>query len=113
MPTFNDSNAGNLARLGYQVAGEYETVAASQAAQTLGATGAAGDYLSHVILQPTTTAPGTCTILDNAAVVFTFTTTTLADLKPIIIPVNAISVSGAWKIATGANVTATAFGNFT
>ena len=30
-------------------AGEYETVAASQTAQTIGATGAAGDYLSHVM----------------------------------------------------------------
>ena len=46
MPTFNDSNAGNLARLGYQVAGEYETVAASQTAQALGATGSA-NFLSR------------------------------------------------------------------
>jgi len=92
---------------------EYETVAASQTAQVIGATGAAGDFLSHVILQPTTTGAGTCTILDNATVIFTFTTGTLADLRPITIPVNAFSVSGAWKITTGANVTATAFGDFT
>ena len=112
MPTFNDSNAGNLARLGYQVAGEYETVAASQTAQALGATGAAGDYLSHVVLQPTTTAPGTCIIYDNATEILRFTTTTLTDLRPIVLPVNAVSVSGAWKVTTGANITATAFGNF-
>lgn len=92
---------------------EYETVAASQTAQALGATGATGDFLSHVILQPTTTGAGTMTILDNATVIFTFTTGTLSDLRPIIIPVNAISVSGAWKITTGANETATAFGDFT
>ncbi len=92
---------------------KYETVAASQTAQALGATGATGDFLSHVILQPVTTAAGTCTILDNATVIYTFTTGTLADLRPIIVPVNAFSVSGAWKITTGANVTATGFGDFT
>ena len=92
---------------------DYETVAASQTAQVLGATGATGDYLSHVVLQPTTTAAGTMTILDNATVIFTFTTGTLSDLRPITIPINATSVSGAWKITTGANETATAFGDFT
>jgi hypothetical protein len=92
---------------------EYETVAASQTAQALGATGAAGDYLSHVIFQPTTTSPGTCTILDNATVIFTLTTGTLLDLRPIVVPVGLISVSGAWKITTGANITATGIGDFT
>ena len=92
---------------------EYETVAASQTAQALGATGAAGDYLSHVIFQPTTTAAGTSTILDNATVIYTFTTGTLADLRPITVPVGAFSVSGAWKITTGSAITATAFGDFT
>jgi len=91
----------------------YETVAASQTAQVLGTTGKAGDFLSHVILQPTTTAAGTCTILDSAAVILTFTTGTLSDLRPIVLPFNASSVNGAWKITTGANVTATAFGDFT
>lgn len=91
----------------------YETVAASQTAQVLGGAGATGDYLSHVILQPVTTAAGTMTILDNATVIFTFTTGTLADLRPVTIPINAYSVSGAWKITTGANETATAFGVFT
>lgn len=92
---------------------EYETVAASQTAQAMGATGATGDYLSHVVIQPLTTAAGTTTILDNATVIYTFTTGTLSDLRPITIAVNAFSVSGAWKITTGANVTATAFGDFT
>jgi hypothetical protein len=91
----------------------YETVAASQTAQVMGTTGKAGDFLSHVILQPTTTAAGTCTVLDSATVILTFTTGTLSDLRPIVLPVNASSVNGAWKITTGANVTATAFGDFT
>ena len=93
--------------------GEYETVAAGQTAQTIGATGAAGDYLSHVVLQPAAVGAGTTTILDNATVIFTYTAGTLSDLRPIIVPINAFSVSGAWKITTGANMAAVAFGNFT
>lgn len=92
---------------------EYETVAASQTAQVLGATGATGDYLSHVIIQPVTTGAGTVTILDNATVIFTFTTGTLSDLRPIVVPIGCASVSGAWKITTGANVTAIGIGDFT
>lgn len=92
---------------------EYETVAASQTAQVLGATGATGDYLSHVVLQPATTGAGTTTILDNATVIFTFTAGTLADLSPKTVPIGAFSVSGAWKITTGANIAVVAFGDFT
>lgn len=92
---------------------DYETVAASQTAQALGATGATGDYLSHCVLQPTTTGAGTMTILDNATVIFTFTTGTLSNLVPIAIPIGALSVSGAWKVTTGANESVTCFGKFT
>lgn len=92
---------------------EYETVAAGQTAQALGATGATGDFLSHVVLQPAAVGAGTTTILDNATAIYTYTTGTLADLRPIVVPVNAFSVSGAWKITTGANMAAVAFGDFT
>lgn len=93
---------------------DFETVAASQTAQVIGATGAAGDYLSHVVVQPTTTAPGVVTILDNAAEVHGYPGGTVgADLAPITIPVGAISQNGAWKITTGANVKVTAYGDFT
>jgi hypothetical protein len=90
-----------------------ETVAAGQTAQAMGDVGAKGDWLSHVIFQPTTTAAGTSTILDDSTVLFTYTTGTLADLRPIIVPINLKSINGAWKITTGANMTATAFGDFT
>lgn len=109
----NANKFGELRVVGSTEGLQYETVAASQTAQVIGATGAAGDFLSHVILQPTTTGAGTMTILDNATVIFTYTAGTLADLSPITIPINAFSVSGAWKITTGANETATAFGRFT
>ena len=91
----------------------YETVAAGQTAQPLGATGAAGDYLSHVILQPTAAGAGTTTILDNNTAVFTYTAGVLADLRPIIVPIGAYSVLGAWKITTGANMLAIGVGKFT
>ncbi len=100
--------------LSVQSAGlEYETVAADQTAQVLGGTGATGDYLSHVNVQPTTTAPGVVTVLDNAVEVAAWPGGTVgADLKPFTIPVGAFSVSGAWKITTGSNVKCTAFGDF-
>jgi hypothetical protein len=92
----------------------YNTVAASVTAQALtgGSGGATGDYLSHCVVQPTTTAAGTITILDNSTVIFTFTTGTLSNLVPFAIPVGANSTSGAWKITTGANETVTCVGKF-
>jgi hypothetical protein len=93
---------------------EYELVAASQTAQAIGATGATGDYLSHVNVQPTSTTCGAVTVLDNAVEVHAFPGGTVgADLKPFTIPIGAVSVSGAWKITTGAGVKAVAFGDFT
>lgn len=92
----------------------YNTVAASQTAQALtgGSGGATGDYLSHCVIQPTTTAAGTFIIYDNSTAIFTFTTGTLSNLVPFTIPVGAVSVSGAWKVTTGANETATCVGKF-
>ncbi|HEU4805183.1 MAG TPA: hypothetical protein VFS91_05150 [Nitrobacter sp.] len=92
---------------------EYETVAASQTDQVLGATGAAGDFLASIIIQPITAAAGTCTVKDDTTVIFTFTTGTLADLTPIVVPLGIFSAAGAFKVTTGANVTILATGNFT
>ncbi len=103
------ASAFRVTQAGYQ----YETVAASQTAQVLGATGATGDYLSHVVIFPTALTAGTCIILDNATEWGRFTTGTLTSLNPIHIVVSCYSVSGAWKITTGASETATGVGNFT
>lgn len=95
---------------------QYETVAASQTAQAMGATGAAGDYLAGVLVFPGTAGCGVVTILDNATVIGTFPgggTTALPSLVPFMIPIGLFSVSGAWKITTGANVTACGVGKFT
>lgn len=95
------------------IALEYETVAASQTDQVLGATGATLDTLSHIVIQPVTTAAGSCTVKDGTTVIFTFTTGTLADLRPIVVPFNIRSINGSFKVTTGASVTITAFGKFT
>lgn len=95
---------------------QYETVAASQTAQAMGATGATGDYLAGVLVFPATAGCGVVTILDNATTIGTFPgggTTALPSLVPFMIPVGLFSVSGAWKITTGANVAAVGVGKFT
>ena len=109
------SGTENLGALPILNASEYETVAASQTGQALGATGATGDYLSHVVCFPATTSPGVVTILDNATQWGSFPggATSTSNLVPFTIPVNSVSVSGAWKITTGANISCVAVGNFT
>lgn len=94
---------------------EYEAVAASQTAQVLGATGAAGDYIKHILVIPATTSPGAVALLDNATSITVFTggASSVADLKPFVIELKMTSVSGAWKLTTGANVSAICVGDFT
>lgn len=112
LPTTIGTKAPGASLSVSQAGYEYEIVTAGQTAQIMGATGATGDFLSHVIFYPATTGAGTSIVLDNAVEVAKVTTGTLGDLRPIVIPINAFSVSGAWKITTGANMTATAFGDF-
>ncbi len=96
-------------------AGEYETVAAAQTAQVLGATGATGDYISGLLVVPATTSPGNVLLLDNATSIAVFTggATSVSNLVPFFIPLGMYSVSGAWKVTTGTNVSVIGIGNFT
>jgi hypothetical protein len=96
-------------------AGEYETVAASQTAQALGATGAVGDIITGVLVIPATTSPGSVALLDNATSITVFTggASSVSNLVPFFIPLGIKSVSGAWKITTGASVSCIAVGEFT
>lgn len=96
--------------------GEYETVAASQTDQSLGATGAAGDYLSGVLIVPATTSPGAVSIKDGAGsaiTVFTGGASSVSNLVPFFVPLGIKSGAGAWKVTTGSNVSAIGVGNFT
>lgn len=94
---------------------EYETVAASQTAQVLGATGATGDFIAGVLVVPATTSPGNVLLLDNATSITVFTGggTSVSNLVPFYIPLGMTSVSGAWKLTTGSNVSCIGIGNFT
>ena len=93
----------------------YETVAASQSDQVLGGAGAAGNIISKLIIVPATTSPGAVSIKDGAGgaiTVFTGGATSVADLSPIVVLLDAVSTSGAWKVTTGSNVSVIAVGKF-
>jgi len=97
----------------------YQAVAASQTATVLGATGAAGDYLSHCDIYPTSTTPGVVTVFDNAnaaatnVIAFPGGASSVSNLVPFAVPVGAVSAAGAWKVTTGANVSVVCYGKFT
>lgn len=96
-------------------AGEYETVAASQSAQELGATGNTGDYLAGLLVVPATTSPGAVSIKDgggSAITVFTGGASSVSNLVPFFIPLGIKSAAGEWRVTTGANVSVIAVGNF-
>lgn len=95
--------------------GDYETVSASQTAQVLGATGAAGDFITGILVVPASTSPGNVLLLDNATSITVFAggASSVSNLVPFFIPLGMKSASGAWKITTGANVSCIGVGNFT
>lgn len=103
----------NKVAVGNYSLNQYETVAASQTAQVLGATGATGDYLAGILIIPATTGAGSVSILDGATSISVFVTGTLPSLIPFFVPIGAVSQSGAWKVTTGANVSVIGTGNFT
>lgn len=96
---------------------EYETVAASQTDQTLGATGAIGDYLAGVLIVPGTAGCGAVSIKDGSGSAITIFagggTTALPTLAPIFVPLGIYATGAGWKVTTGANVTAIGIGDFT
>ena len=102
--------------VGALVGTEYETVAASQTTQALGATGATGDLLTGVLIIPATTSPGAVSIKDGAGTaitVFAGGTDSVSTLHPFFVPLGIRSGAGAWQVTTGANVSAIGVGNFT
>lgn len=94
---------------------DYETVAASQTDQMLGATGAIGDLLAGVLIIPATTSPGAVSIEDGATniPIFTGGASSVTNLVPFFVPLGIKSVAGGWEITTGANVAVIGVGNFT
>lgn len=95
----------------------YETVAASQTDQVLGATGAAGDLLAGLLIVPASDAPGAVSIKDGAGSAITVFTGggayPLSSTIPFFIPLGILSSAGAWKVTTGSDVSVIAVGSFT
>lgn len=109
------ATVGGVRHYGIHPMYDYETVAASQTNQVLGATGATGDLLHGVLVIPATTTPGNIIVLDNATSITVFVggASSVSNLVPFFIPLDLISVSGSWRITTGANVSAIGIGIFT
>lgn len=96
---------------------KYESVAASQTGQVLGATGAAGDIIQRIVIVPSNLNPGKVDVQDGAnnataMNVFVGGTASITELKPITVELGFKSTTGAWKINTGANVIVHALGVF-
>lgn len=95
--------------------GKYITVAASTGPTTLQtSTGAIGDYISGILVIPTSTSPGAIVLTDNATAITVFAggASSISNLVPFFIPLGAVSASGAWKITTLANASVIAIGKF-
>lgn len=90
---------------------QYETVAASQTDQTLGNTGASGDFIHRLIVSVATSATGTVTLTDGAtSIVITPANTPIGVYG---VEINATSKLAAWGVTTGAGATVLAVGDFT
>lgn len=96
---------------------EYETVAASQTDQVLGATGATNDYLAGLLIVPASTSPGAVSIKDgsggSAITVFTGGASSVSNLVSFFVPLGIRCTSAGWRVTTGANVSVVAVGDFT
>jgi len=93
---------------------EWETVAASQTDQSLGATGATGDYLESLLCVVATAATSQVQIKDGSGSAITVLPNAVgAGVGTYPIPIGLVSLAGAWKVTTAAGVSVIATGNFT
>lgn len=96
---------------------KYETVAASQTAQILGASTSdkIGDYIEFLICTVTTSgANGTVSLIDGSgggAVTIALVPAS-TPLGVHVIPLGVKSVVGSWRVTTGSAATALAIGRF-
>lgn len=74
--------------------------------------GAIGDEIDWLWLFPATTTPAASSLKDGAVTVWTFPAVTLTDTRPIFVPLNLRSRSGAWSLVAGANMAGLGAGAF-
>lgn len=94
--------------------GYYVACSASATTVLQSSAGATGDFVNGLLIIPGTTSPGSVALVDNATstTVFTGGASSVSNLVPFYVPLNAVSRSGAWSVVTGANVTVVATGKF-
>ena len=96
---------------------EYETVAASQTDQMLGATGAVNDYLEGLICVVATAATSQVQIKDgNGSAITVLPNNVGGGVGTYFVPLGLACIAATtpgWKISTAAGVTVIATGNFT
>jgi hypothetical protein len=110
--TYDPSSAQTWAADPYY---QFETVAASQTDQMLGATGAAGDYLKGLLIIPATLNAGAVSIEYGSTNISVFPggTNSVNELRPFWVPLGIRAPSGGWEVTTGADVSVIAVGTFT
>lgn len=108
------SNASSTTASPIILSEPYQAVAVSQTTKLLGATGAAGDTLSGIIIQPTGTTVGSVIVYDGSSTaVYTYPGGTVgADLRPIIVGMGMVCVNAGWHVTTPSNATVLAIGKF-
>ena len=93
---------------------DYETVAASQTTQVMGATGGLGDFLHRLVCVVTTAATAQVQIKDGANTAITvFPNSPGGGIGTYPVELNITSTNGAWQVTTGAGVAVVAIGRFT
>jgi hypothetical protein len=93
---------------------EYETVAASQTDQAMGATGATGDYIEGLVCVVATAATSQVQIKDGSGSAITVLPNAVGPgVGTYYVPLGLTSTSGAWKVTTAAGVSVIACGDFT
>lgn len=106
-----------IAAINGLVGNEYETVAASQTDQVLGAAGAIGDLLVGLLIIPTSTSPGAVSIKDGPSgtpiPVFAGGASSITTLHPFSVLLNIKCGAAGWRVTTGAGVSVIGVGNFT
>lgn len=93
---------------------DYETVAASQTDQALGAVGGVGDTLERLIITVGTAATAATSIKDGSgSSIPILPNSPGGGIGVYVVDIGALSTSGAWKVTTGAGATVVAIGKFT
>jgi len=97
--------------------GDYETVAASQSDQVLGATGAVGDWLEQIVCVVATAATAAVSIKDgNGSAISVFPNSPGGGIGTYTISIQMRAVNTTtpgWKVTTGAGVSVIGVGSFT